>query len=681
MPELLPIPSSFTQRDLPKNAAPDAVESLLLTYGWMFLARITDERILDLFRQGKVAGTVTGGQGNEGLIVPLTLLANKEIDCISLTHRGLGGHLIWGKSLPTLLAQYFANEFSPTWGREGNIHHGEPANRSYPMISHLGSMGSNVVGATDSQRRNGLPAVGIVLFGDGASSTGDVHETMNWAARFQIPILFVIENNGYAYSTPTREQYAVQDLVSRAEGYGMPGLQISTSDTAETLLQMSQALQQVRESGKPMLLEVHTLRLRGHAAYDTCEYIPLELQQEWEAKDPLPALRKRLISLGKQTELEQLEKASQDYLEASLKKVYRANPPSVEKLAIDVFCQDSTPPLKLPTPQPSSATLNFADAVREAQRRLLAEDPKVIVMGQDIAEYGGAFRTTAGLVQQFGHQRVINTPLAESCMIGYATGLALNGHRPIVEFQFADFATDATTQITLNAATYHFRSGASVPLVLRFPCGGGLTFGSFHSQDLEALYLHMPGLKVLYPSTPNDVYHALIAAWADPNPVLVFEHKGLYRKAKGLVDFSQDSNQVWTPRKVRSGSLATVLTWGEMVPIMERVLDHVEEEYEEGCDLIDARSLCPFDWSMLEDSLMRTGKLVVVHEARRDGGRGAEIVAEASERYWNYLQGAPLRIGAQHTPVPFAPNLEQWYRPTEESITNQLFNWLEQVMN
>lgn len=677
MPALLTPPSPYNQRTLPASVAVDSVEVLKLAYAWMYLARITDERILELFRQGKVAGTVTGGQGNEGLIVPLTLLADKETDVISFTHRDLGGQLVWGKPLQTLIAQYFANEYSPTWGREGNIHHGEPSKRSYPMISHLGTMLSNVMGGTDSQRRNGIPAVGIALFGDGGSSTGDIHETMNWAARFEIPVLFVIENNEYAYSTPTSEQFAVEDLYTRAAGYGMQGAKTSVQDTAAILRQFQQSLDYVRTNKKPFLLEVSTLRLRGHAAYDTCEYLSEELRQRWESQDPLPKLRARLLAEDPEF-IETTERNAKQFLEQSTQKVHTGKPAPAEEMVADVFCNETAPPVSLSKPQEKSAVMNFAEAVRHAQEKLLADDPKAIIMGQDIAEYGGPFKTTNGLVKKFGPDRVINTPLAESTMIGYATGLALNGHRPIVEFQFADFATEATTQITLNAATYHFRSKAKVPLVMRFPCGGGLTFGSFHSQDLEALYLHMPGLKVLYPSTPNDAYHALLAAWADPNPVLVFEHKGLYRKAKGEVDFLQDSNEVWKPRLVRSGSLATVVCWGEMVSVMESALDQVVEEYEESCDLIDTRALAPFDWTLIEQSLRKTGRLVVLHEARRDGGRGAEIVAEASERYWPLMQAAPLRIGSLHTPVPFAPNLEQIYRPNVDSVTSKLFDWLEQ---
>lgn len=675
MSDLLTPPSPYDQRNLPEGIPVDSIDALKLTYAWMHLARITDERILELFRQGKVAGTVTGGQGNEGLIVPLTLLADKSIDAISFTHRDLGGQLIWGKPLQTLIAQYFANEFSPTWGREGNVHHGDPANRSYPMISHLGAMLSNVMGAADSQRRKGLPAVGITLFGDGGSSTGDIHETMNWASRFNIPVLFVIENNEYAYSTPTHEQYAVKDLVTRAAGYGMQGAKVSVQDIPAMLRQLKQSLDFVRSQQQPFLLEVSTLRLRGHAAYDTCEYIPENLKQRWESEDPLPRLRAQLLAEDRQF-VETTEQHAKEFLEQATLKVHKGKPASEENMLEDVFSSEAAP-ITLSTPSESSAVLNFAEAVRRAQEKLLADDPNVILMGQDIAEYGGPFKTTNGLVQKFGANRVLNTPLAESAMVGYATGLALNGHRPIVEFQFADFATEATTQIMLNAATYHFRSRAKVPLILRFPCGGGLTFGSFHSQDLEALYLHMPGLKVLYPSTPNDAYHALLAAWADPNPVLIFEHKGLYRKAKGTVDFQQDSREIWKPKLVRSGSLATVVCWGEMVSLMENALDQIEEEYEESCDLIDARALAPFDWSLIEQSLHKTRRLVVLHEARRDGGRGAEIVAEASERYWNLLEAPPLRIGSMHIPVPFAPNLEKLYRPNTDSIVEQLFDWLE----
>jgi 2-oxoisovalerate dehydrogenase E1 component len=297
-------------------------------------------------------------------------------------------------------------------------------------------------------------------------------------------------------------------------------------------------------------------------------------------------------------------------------------------------------------------------------------------MGQDIATYGGAFKVTDNLLKEFGRPRVLNTPLAESACTGYAIGLALNGHRPIEEFQFADFSTDATTQITLNAATMHFRSGAACPLVFRLPCGGGLTFGSFHSQELEAFFLSMPGLKGLYPSTPQDAFNALLAAYEDNNPVLLFEHKGLYRKGRAPVVWDPNYRSVWEPRHVRQGDFATLVTYGEMVHLAEEAADYLAGDYEVSLDLFDLRALSPLKLDAIHASLQRTGRLIVVHEGRRTHGFGAELISRLTEETFAALKAAPLRIASLDLPVPFAPELEREYRPTKDKIIERITAWM-----
>jgi 2-oxoisovalerate dehydrogenase E1 component len=299
------------------------------------------------------------------------------------------------------------------------------------------------------------------------------------------------------------------------------------------------------------------------------------------------------------------------------------------------------------------------------------------VLGQDIATYGGAFKVTEKLLAEFGRPRVMNTPLAESGTVGYAIGLALAGHRPIVEFQFADFATEATTQIVLNAGTMRYRSGAKVPLVLRLPCGGGLTFGSFHSQDLEAIYAHMPGLKVLYPSTPQDAFNALLAAYEDDNPVLLFEHKRLYRLLKAEVAFDPHYRNVWQPRHVRVGENGTIVSYGEMVHLATEAADYVTREYGQTFDIWDLRALAPLELGPIRASLARTHRLCVVHEGRKTCGFGAELVAQLVGDEFHELDAAPLRIASADTPVPFAPELESVYRPSRDRISDALIRWFE----
>jgi 2-oxoisovalerate dehydrogenase E1 component len=687
-----PLPPALLTRALhAAELATHPTAALLRIYAWMQLARTGDNRILELFRQGLIRGTVTGGQGNEGLIVPLALLADKATDVISFTHRGFGGHLVWSGHLCDHLNQYFANAASPTQAREGNIHHGDPSARSLPMISHLGAMLSNVAGATDSQRRLGRPAVGFAFFGDGGSSTGDIHETLNLASLLSLPILFVIENNRYAYSTPVSEQFAPDtELWRRAAGYGIEGFALdATAEVAATTRTLAAAIEKVRATSRPLLIEAHTLRLRGHAAYDTCDYLKPGESDGFFARDPLPKFRAQLAATLGSVELDAVDAELSAFLEACVQVSLATARPTgdVAAMEADLFAPPTAPLPWIPSlgsdrsalsSQLSAppAQLNHAQALNAALRKILTERPESLVLGQDIGTYGGAFKVTEGLLADFGRPRVLNLPLAESACTGYAIGLALNGHRPIEEFQFADFVTEAATQITLNAATYHFRSGAAVPIVFRLPTGGGLTFGSFHSQELDSFLLAMPGLKALYPSTPQDAFNALLAAYEDNNPVLLFEHKALYRRGKSPVSWDANYRTIWTPRQLRTGGYATLVTYGEMVHLAEQASDYFAAEYEKSFDLFDLRALSPLKLDAIEASLARTGRLIVLHEGRRTHGFGAELVARLTEKYFSALKAAPLRIASLDLPVPFAPELEQAYRPTQEKIIERITEWM-----
>ncbi len=672
-----PPPAILAQRDLSvaetESFSPDV---LLRIYAWMHLARRGDNRILELFREGLIKGTVTGGQGNEAMIIPLTLLADKAIDVVSFTHRDFGGHLIWGGHLGEHLNQYFANAESPTQAREGNVHHGDPAHRSLPMISHLGAMLSNVIGLTDAQRRSGKKAVGITFFGDGGSSTGDIHECLNLAALLNLPILFVVENNGYAYSTPKEEQFSPgTEIWRRAAGYGIEGLAFDGTDPEVSARTLAAALTKVRTTSRPMLVEARILRLRGHAAYDTCDYLPAGATEAMLAADPMPRFRQKLVAAGHEAALTAIETELNAWIEACIAQGLAVGRPSPASLPPDAFAPNDEPMTWDPS-TPTKATLNPAQALNSALRKILTEQPESIVLGQDIATYGGAFKVTDNLFKEFDRSRVFNTPLAESACTGWATGLALGGYRPIEEFQFADFSTEALTQIALNAASYYFRSGAKVPLVLRLPCGGGLTFGSFHSQELESLFLSMPGLKGLYPSTPQDAFNALLAAYEDNNPVLLFEHKSLYRRDKGPVAFDPNYREVWQPRHVAAGDYATFVTYGEMVSVAEEAAAYFADEYEQTFDLFDLRALAPLQLDAIKASLARTHRLIVLHEGRRTHGFGAELVARLTEEHFFDLEAPPLRIGSLDLPVPFAPELENAFRPTADKLIATIADWI-----
>jgi 2-oxoisovalerate dehydrogenase E1 component len=672
------LPAILAARDLRVAEFDESpADALFRIYAWMHLMRVSDNRILELFRQGLIRGTVTGGQGNEGLIIPLALLANKALDVASFTHRDSGAHLIWSGNLVQHLNQYFANADSPTKAREGNIHHGDVPNRSIPMISHLGAMLSVVAGTTDSQRRLGKPAVGFAFFGDGASSTGDVHETMNLASLLSLPVIFIIENNCYAYSTPTCEQFAAgTELWKRAAGYGIESFALDcTRDVVHVARTLGAAIEKVRTTSRPIVIEANTLRLRGHAAYDTCDYLLPGESDGFFARDPMPRARAQAIEAVGAARVEAVEAELNDYLEACVKIAIATPRPTAGAMEMEVFAPAS-PPLPWKSEPAIPSQLNIAQALNHGLRKILSERPESLILGQDIATYGGAFKVTEHLLKEFGRPRVFNTPLAESACTGYAIGLALNGHRPIEEFQFADFATEATTQITLNAATMHFRAGAACPLVLRFPCGGGLTFGSFHSQELESLFLSMPGIKGLYPSTPQDAFNAILAAYEDNNPVILFEHKALYRRGRSSVVWDPEYRKVWQPKKLRTGDYATFITYGEMVHLADEACEYLAGEYETTFDLFDLRALAPLQLDSIRASLVRTGRLIVLHEGRRTHGFGAELVARLTEENFSILKAAPLRIASLDLPVPFAPELEHEFRPTREKIIDRIAAWM-----
>jgi 2-oxoisovalerate dehydrogenase E1 component len=381
---------------------------------------------------------------------------------------------------------------------------------------------------------------------------------MNLASLLSLPVIFVIENNGYAYSTPTSEQFAPgTELWKRAAAYGIESFALDcTRDVPEAARKLGAAIDRVRSTSRPMLIEANVLRLRGHAAYDTCDYLLPGESDGFLARDPVPRFRAQVVEAVGLSCVAALEAEINVYLEACIKVAIATPRPSAAGMEADVFAPAAAP-LPWKSEPAAPAQLNIAQALNLGLRKILGERPESIILGQDIGTYGGAFKVTENLLKDFGRHRVFNTPLAESACTGYAIGLALNGHRPIEEFQFADFATEAMTQIALNAGTMHFRSGAACPLVLRLPCGGGLTFGSFHSQELESLFLSMPGIKGLYPSTPQDALNALLAAYEDNNPVILFEHKALYRRGRSPVMWDPDYREVWQPRKLRDGEFGT----------------------------------------------------------------------------------------------------------------------------
>jgi 2-oxoisovalerate dehydrogenase E1 component len=635
-------------------------------YRTMFLSRRLEERLFELYQKGYVRGTVTISSGNEATAVGMSLPFRPGRDVVSLLHRDFAAHLIWGSSPYDLVCQYLANRDSPTHAREGNVHHGNPKQRRFPMISHLGNMLSTVVGGTWAARRNGEEVFGLAVIGDGGTSTGDFHESLNIASVRRVPVLFLIENNQYAFSTPTRMQYRCRQLSDRAAGYGISGRTIDGTDVWAVYHEVCQALALMQADPQPMILECMTVRLQGHAAYDKAAYVSAEQMEENRLRDPLPAARRALAQACAVTEAqialveEQVDQQIHDALTRAL-AVERPVAPQV----FPVYARSPHRPVK---PYQARKVKN-GDAVNRALAYLLESHPRAFLAGLDVGTYGSAFKTCKGLIECFGPERVIDMPLCESGLVGFALGASQVGGEPIVEFQFADFCTEAATQIGLNAATWYFRSGAEAPILLRLPCGGGLTMGAFHSGEFEGIWSQFPGLKLLYPATAQETFEALVAGFYDRNPCLVLEHKLLYWSKSGDIDFDGDLASVWRARRYTEGDDLTLVAFGAMVH--EALAATAGAGV--GVEIWNPFVLAPLDVAPILRSVKKTGRLAVVQECGESQGLGQRVIA-AVARAGLPLKCPPRLISAPDAPVPFAPELEAHYRPNSQTIRQAILD-------
>ncbi len=652
-------------------------ELALGMYKNMFLARKGEDRLMELYRESLVRGTVTSGEGNEAAIVGVTTALNPETDVCNFMQRDFAGYLVWGISLFHLFNHYLANEQSSTGGKDGNVHHGVPSRGLLPMVSHLGVMLPNVTGAVFARRSKGIPAVGVAIIGDGGTSTGDFHEALNIASVLKIPVLFLIENNQWAYSTPTKHQFACDDLSSRAAGYGIKGNKIKATNAVEVYETAKQIIDEMRENPRPYLLETVTYRLVGHAAYDTADYVPQEDLDRWRVEDPVQVMRNYLVTTKAATapELDRTEKEWIEFVSSEANRAIKLPKVDPKKTAWSPYKEIGAELRKLPSRDLTEVTP--VQAVNAALDLALENDPSVILLGEDIGDYGGPFKATKGLHAKYGRERVLDMPLAESGFTGFSVGASAMGLRPVIEMQFSDFSTDATTQIGVNAGTYFFRTGESLPFTVRMPTGGGLNYGPFHSADLEGLFGSFPGLKIVYPSFHEDFFHLLLASIYDENPVLFFESKFLYRRLKGDIHFDGRVEKLGKAKVHKQGRNLTVLSYGAMMHECLSAVKQVEEEQGVTIEVVDPRTLKPFDWETLSESVKKTHRLLVVHESWRTGGLGATIVSGIIERNFFDLDAPPLLVTAPDTPVPFAPELEDYYRPSVETIHEKIVELLK----
>ncbi len=635
-------------------------------YPVMFFSRRLETRLLELFHKGYVKGTVALSTGNEATAAGMAMPLRPGRDVVGLMHRDLPAHLLLGATPGQLICQYMANQRSPTHAREGNVHHGDAAARRLPMISHLGKMLSPVVGATWAARREGEDIFGLAVAGDGASSTGEFHEAINLAAVQGVPVLFLIENNHYSFSTPTSAQYRCRRLSDRAVGYGIEGRTIDGTDAFAVYQAVYEALEAMADDPRPVLIECMTLRLCGHAAYDKADYVPPDLLDQWRAQDPLPRARARYAELCGSTEAQiaALEEAAEEEIQQQISHCLRIARPDPARHCWSVFAEPTVTEVK----PLRASNVKLGTAVNLALDYLLARNPQASLLGLDVGSYGSAFKTCKGLIDRHGAERVIDLPVCEAATVGFALGASQIGAQPIVEFQFADFSTEVGTQLGLNTGTWFFRSGSPAPVLFRLPCGGGLTMGAFHSGEYEGLWARFPGLKLLYPATPQEMFEALVAGFYDPNPCLVFEHKLLYWTQRGDINFDGRLDRVWRTRRYTEGADVTLVAFGAMVHEALRAAMESPRRIE----VINPFVLEPLDLEPILRSVEKTGRLLVVQEAGQTRGLGDRLISLCAQQAAARWHARPALCAAPDVPIPFAPELEARCRPSMQTILDKI---------
>jgi 2-oxoisovalerate dehydrogenase E1 component len=633
-------------------------------YRALLVPRLIEEKMLLLLRQGRLSKWFSG-IGQEAVAVGVAHALRSD-DWILPLHRNLG---VWTSrefDLERLFRQLLGRDGGYTNGRDRSFHFGSLEHHVIGMISHLGSMLPVADGLALAGRLRNETRVAAVFCGDGGASEGDVHEAMNLAAVWRLPVIFVVENNQFALSTPSTEQYACRDLADRAVGYGMHGQVVDGNDILAVRNAVMAAADRGRQGGGPSLLEFKTFRMRGHEEASGTDYVPDDLVGEWATKDPIARLEAVLDEQGIPQEVERaaLRATLRAEIDGLVKAALAAPEPrsTVDQELAGVWSAPS--PLRRSPPQGGDARqLRYLDAISDGLLTVMRADDRVVLLGQDIGEYGGVFKVTDGFVGEFGRERVRNTPIMESGPLGAALGLALDGFRPMVEMQFGDFVTCGFNQVVNNLAKTAYRWGAPVPVVIRLPIGGGIGAGPFHSQNVEAWFCHVAGLKVVAPATPGDARGLLLAAFDDGNPVLFLEHKWLYRNATGDVPAGHVTVPIGQGRVARPGRDATVVTWSVAVSWAVAAADRLAADDGVEVEVIDLRSLVPWDVGLVVDSVQRTGRALVLHEAPRTGGFGGEVASVIGEAAFGQLDAPVRRLGGLDTPVPFSKALEEVVSP------------------
>lgn len=669
-------------------------------------ARAVEERCIKNVRQG-IQPKFFSAWGNEATSVG-TAAALMPHDVLVPMHRSLGAHLTRGHSLDELFLQMFLKADSQTRGRDTGIHLGAPGTNIVGMISPLGSMNSVAAGIAWAERLMGQDTVVLAFIGDGGTSTGAFHEAINFIGARSLPVVTVIENNQWAYGTPNDQQFGCSALADRGIGYGMPGVRLDGTDLPAVYEATREAVERARSGGGPTLIESMTMRMRGHAEHDDQHYVPDGVLDEWAKKDPVERFLRwiaegdRLPGVDIAAMKEELDAA----VLASVDMARRAEEPPLYTATLGLYEGDGGEELPVPdngsdvslaptfeevaarsaeaaanfaatrpddavTPVPepgSSAT--YLEAIRECVRWRMKEDPRVVALGEDIGGMGGAFRVTEGFLAEFGEQRVTDMPISEMAIVGSAIGLALRGLRPVAEMQFSDFVASGFNELVNNAATFRYRIGCGVPMVVRLPSAGGVGAGPFHSLNPEGWFAATPGLKIVVPATVEDAWGLMNTAIDDGDPVLFLEQKYFYRRLKGALPPRDHRTPLGKARVVREGSDVTVVTWGLGVERCTEAADRLGDSAD--IEIIDLRSIVPWDQETIAASVRKTSRLLVMHEARRTLGFGAEIAAWASEELFEWLDAPVKRVAAEDIPIPSNKGLERAVTPQVVDVQTAL---------